>query len=359
VKSRAVRRIRPADKTPPGRLGRWTVELRDKTRLTGMPLSKSLRVRTDYGTMVVPLARIQEATFAADRKAVRVHCRGSDRIVGTVGSQTAISIATDKGKVDVPAEKIAAAGRAFLRLDLGRGATMRLVLIPAGKFLMGSAKSEPGHKDNEGPQREVTISKPFYMGVCEVTQWQWRAVMGTSPWGNSASAKSGDNFAASYISWKKATKFCKALSKTTGRKVALPTEAQWEYACRAGSKMAFCFGDDASKLDDYAWYDDNADAKGEKYAHAVCQKRPNAFGLYDMHGNVYEWCRDWYDGKFYAKAENVDPENTGKTKARVLRGGSWWTLNEHSRSANRSGGSVDERYDNNGFRVVVADDGMD
>ena len=248
-------------------------------------------------------------------------------------------------------------------LDLGKGVTMKVVLIPAGKFMMGSkfsaadtAQKYGGPKDfhtNEHPQHEVTISRSFYIGLYEVTQTQWRAVMGTEPWDGLECAKSGDNNAASYISWEDATKFCKALSEKTGRKVELPTEAQWEYACRAGATTVYCFGDDVSKLGDYAWYYENARDKDEKYAHAVGRKKPNAFGLYDMHGNVYEWCRDWYDGEFYGKAKDVDPENTTGTEFRVLRGGSWYTLDEHSRAANRSAGSIDEHFEFNGFRVVV------
>ena len=250
-----------------------------------------------------------------------------------------------------------------LALDLGKGEALKLTLIPAGKFLMGSAMSAEetarlfdtkadDHKD-EHPQHRVTISKPFYMGVYEVTQAQWKAVMGTKLWAGKKWVKSNGSHAASYISWDDATKFCETLSKKTGKKVTLPTEAQWEYACRAGSKTVYSFGDDASSLGNYAWYDKNADDIGEDYAHAVGQKRPNAFGLYDMHGNVYEWCSDWYDEKFYASAKNVDPENTTKASARVLRGGSWINFPVNCRVADRFRGTSDCRYYFIGFRVVV------
>ena len=250
-------------------------------------------------------------------------------------------------------------------LDLGNGVTMKLVLIPAGKFLMGSPATELSRwkvrDKEEGPQRQVTISKPFYMGVCEVTQVQWRAVMGTEPWKDKPHAKSGDNNAASHISWDDASKFCKILMKKTGKNITLPTEAQWEYACRAGSKAAYCFGDDASsfgdddwKLGDYAWYYSNAFAKDANYAHPVGQKEPNAFGLYDMHGNVWEWCRDWYDEKFYANAKNVDPENTTWSKHRVHRGGSYFEHGRVCRSASRSAEKPScGDYGWLGFRVVI------
>ena len=252
--------------------------------------------------------------------------------------------------------------RRGLTLDLGKGVTMKLVLIPAGKFLMGSTKTETGRNDDEGPQREVTISKSFYIGAYEVTQAHWYAVMGTKPWNGKSNAKSGSDNAANFITWNDASKFCLALSKKTGRKVVLPTEAQWEYACRAGSKAAYYYGDDGSVLSDYAWYYDNAgkmvcqNDRGDR-AHAVGQKRPNTWGLYDMHGNVGEWCCDWYDEDFYANAKNVDPVNSTKAKARVFRGGSYIhtaRIGGSCRSAER--GSLDARghlIQLLGLRVVI------
>ena len=234
-----------------------------------------------------------------------------------------------------------------LTLDLGRGVTLKLVLIPAGEFMMGSPKTDPDRYDDEGPQRKVTISKPFYMGVYEVTQAQWRRVMGVEPWKGRRWTKPGDNNAASHLNWNDASRFCQMLSKKIGRTVALPTEAQWEYACRAGSKAPY-------RLGDYAWYDRNAYDTGEKYVHAVARKKPNAFGLYDTRGNVWEWCRDWYDKRFYAQANNVDPENTTVSKARVLRGGSWCSADEYCRSAYRYRFTPSCRnYYPFGFRVVV------
>ena len=244
-------------------------------------------------------------------------------------------------------------GLAKLTLDLGNGVTMKLVLIPAGKFVMGSPKTETGHEDAEGPQREVTISKPFYMGVYEVTQSQWEVVMDAKPYDDKRLTKIGPDYPASWVHWNEAMEFCSKLSKKTGKKVTLPTEAQWEYACRGGSKTAYSFGDDSSKLGDYAWCWNNAMVQGERYAHPVGQKKANAFGLYDMHGNVFEWCRDWYDEKFYAKAKNVDPENTTKASYRVLRGGSWSFTPLGCRAAIRLRSIADGPGFCGGFRVVV------
>ncbi|MDP6546753.1 MAG: formylglycine-generating enzyme family protein [Phycisphaerae bacterium] len=242
-----------------------------------------------------------------------------------------------------------------LTLDLGKGVTMKLVLIPVGTFLMGSPNDEKGRANNEDPQHKVTISKPFYMSIHEVTQAQWRAVMGSEPWGGRHFVKPGDNNALNWVSWKDASRFCETSSKKTGKRVALPTEAQWEYACRAGSKMAYGFGDDASKLGDYAWYADNTNKRDQEYPHAVGRKKPNAFGLYDMHGNVWEWCRD-HRHKNYRGAPTdgtawVDKPPTG---LRVLRGGAWGYDPKHCRTAHRFAGIPTDRYVHVGFRPVVS-----
>jgi len=242
-----------------------------------------------------------------------------------------------------------------LTLDLGNKVTMKLALIPAGKFMMGSPKGEKDRFDTEGPQREVTISKPFYMGVYEVTQEQWTAVMGTTPWKGKELAKDGATHAATYISWNDATDFCKKLSTKTGKTVTLPTEAQWEYACRAGSKTRFSYGDDDdySKLGDYAWYAKNAWDIGEKYAHTVGQKKANDFGLYDMHGNAWEWCADWWEDS-YANAGKADPTGPASGTCRVLRGGSFFYIDRNCRSACRCLIVPEYVWYFYGFRVVVA-----
>ena len=226
-------------------------------------------------------------------------------------------------------------------IDLGNGVKMKLALIPAGKFVMG----EPGNKIKDNSQRDVTISRPFYMGLTEVTQEQYESVTGRNP----SEFKAPRN-PVEMVDWNDATAFCAALSKKIGRAVRLPTEAQWEYACRAGTKTGFSFGKEDKDLAAYGWYKANS---GDK-THPVGQKKPNAAGLYDMHGNVFEWCRDWYDEKFYANAKNVDPENTTESKSRVLRGGSWRHDPLYCRAAVRSGLTTGSRISYNGFRVVVA-----
>jgi formylglycine-generating enzyme len=223
--------------------------------------------------------------------------------------------------------------------------------IPAGTFTMGSPATETDRQDNE-TQHPVTISKPFYMQTTEVTQGQWKAVMGTEPWKGQGSVKEGPNNAATYVSWDDAIAYCKKLSEKESKTYRLPTEAEWEYACRAGTKTTWSFGDDEKKLGDYAWYQENAaDIVSEQYAHQVGLKKPNAFGLYDMHGNVWELCHDYYGPDYYKQSPEKDPPGPTSGSSCVLRGGSWGDYTRTSRSAAR-GWVVAGRRGSLGFRLV-------
>ncbi|HUW83277.1 MAG TPA: SUMF1/EgtB/PvdO family nonheme iron enzyme [Phycisphaerae bacterium] len=224
-------------------------------------------------------------------------------------------------------------------IQLGENVSMKLILIPAGKFTMGSPDSETGHQSDEGPQREVTITKPFYMGVYEVTQEQYGQVMGQNP----SRFKSPQNPVES-VSWNDAVEFCEKVSQNTGRRLRLPTEAEWEYACRAGTNTRFSFGESDTDLGDHAWCSSNS----SNQPHPVGQKKPNAWKLYDMHGNVWEWCADWY--ALYPSAENTDPQGPASGSFRVLRGGSWHDIPYDCRCAARSLNSPGDRHYYNGFR---------
>ena len=232
---------------------------------------------------------------------------------------------------------------------------MELIEIPAGKFTMGSPVGEKDHQNNEA-QVSVTLTKSFTLGKTEVTQGQWQSVMGTEPWTGQKNVQADKDCPATYVSWGDATEFCKRLTdleRTAGTLKAdeeyhLPTEAQWERACRAGTETAFSFGDDESKLGEYAWFDGNAKNVGEQYAHKVGLKKPNPWGLHDMHGNVWEWCSDWYDGKLIGGVDPIGPEG-GST--RVFRGGCWGFTPGRCRSANR-GDAPSNRVNRLGFRVA-------
>jgi formylglycine-generating enzyme required for sulfatase activity len=233
-------------------------------------------------------------------------------------------------------------GPSALALDLGKGVTMKLVRIRPGRFLMGSPDSEQGRDHIEGPQHEVTISKPFYLGVTEVTQAEYEAVMGAKPSTNKAPTNPVEQ-----VSWNEATEFCRRLSAKAGNTVRLPTEAEWEYACRAGSRTRFCCGDSESALAEYAWFIENSPTQ----THAVGQRKPNAWGLYDMHGNLWEWCQDYGDS--YAARAVTDPTGPASGSSCVLRGGSWGRRPQECRSATRRWEPPDLRRGNFGFRVVV------
>jgi len=237
-------------------------------------------------------------------------------------------------------------------MELPESATsigMEFKLIPAGTFTMGDASG----LNNETPH-EVTLTKPFKMGVHEVTQDQYEQVMGVNP----SEYKGADN-PVETVSWEDAVEFCRKLSELPAEKEAgnvyrLPTEAEWEYACRARTTTKFSFGDDESDSDDYGWYSENSDQK----THPVGSKLPNAWGLYDMHGNVWEWCQDWEED--YPSGSVTDPSGatSGSYRSyRVFRGGSWSSTAGDCRSAYRSSFEPSLRHGIIGFRVSLSPSG--
>jgi formylglycine-generating enzyme required for sulfatase activity len=196
----------------------------------------------------------------------------------------------------------------------------------------------------------VRITTPFYLSVYEVTQQQYEKVMGVRPWQSKLYVQEGPNYPATHVSWNDAVEFCRKLSKQEGVEYRLPTEAEWEYACRAGTITAYSFGDNASSLGQYAWYSNNAWNVGEKYAHRVGRKLPNPWGLYDMHGNVREWCQDrtTSDGR---KRALTSPVGTAQGEHRVVRGGSFVVgQSENGRSGNRASHQPAYRNYGVGFR---------
>jgi formylglycine-generating enzyme required for sulfatase activity len=220
-------------------------------------------------------------------------------------------------------------------VDLGNGVALDLVLVPAGRFRMGSPAKEAGRSNEK--QHWVTITSPFYMGKYEVTQEQWEKVMGTNP-----SQFKGAKNPVENVSWDDCQEFLKKLNALTpnpspggrgdGVRVRLPTEAEWEWACRAGTRTRFCSGDADESLADCAWFYANSG----NTTHPVGEKEPNAWGLHDLHGNVWEWCGDWYGE--YAGGGWVplrDPAGPATGSARVLRGGAWLDVPGFCRSATR------------------------
>ncbi|ACF47375.1 protein of unknown function DUF323 (plasmid) [Prosthecochloris aestuarii DSM 271] len=223
---------------------------------------------------------------------------------------------------------------------------MEFVKISAGCFNMGRDPNFEDGSDDELPRHRVCITKPFYIGKTEVTQAQWVAVMGSNP-----SNFKGRNNPVETVSWNDVQTFIRRLNqKEGGNKYRLPTEAEWEYAARAGSSSTYHFGDDKGMVGQYGWYLDNSSER----THPVAQKRPNQWGLYDMHGNVWEWVQDWYDENYYRNSPMNDPKGPSSGRARVHRGGSWYVAAGNLRSACRSRliFSPGSRYDDLGFRLV-------
>jgi len=227
-----------------------------------------------------------------------------------------------------------------------------MVTVPPGTFTMGSPKNEPGHSDEEGPQHEVTIAKPFAIAKYELTFDQWdicvqhggcpHASAGITMWGRGKQP-------ASSVSWNDAQEYVKWLSNLTGRQYRLPTEAEWEYSARAGTTTAYSFGDDPSALDSYAWYQDNSSRR----PHHVGEKKPNAFGLHDMHGNVWEWVEDCFHSDYEGGAPVDGSAWTAESCThRVMRGGAWSDRPSNLRSAVSGGLTPGSRTPISGFRVV-------
>jgi formylglycine-generating enzyme required for sulfatase activity len=227
-----------------------------------------------------------------------------------------------------------------LSLDFGGGVRMELVLIPAGEFEMGSNDGEA----NERPVHKVKISRPFYMGKYVVTKAQYENTMAQNP-----SKFMDEKLPAEIVAFVDAEEFCTKASKLTGKPIRLPTEAEWEYACRAGTKTKYNTGDNEAALGRAGWFKRNS----ERTAHPVGQKEPNAFGLYDMHGNVWQWCQDWFGEDYYSKSPAENPQGPAQGALRMLRGGSRNTAASDCRSAFRLGVTPLSRTDNIGFRIVV------
>jgi formylglycine-generating enzyme required for sulfatase activity len=249
---------------------------------------------------------------------------------------------------------------AAAQTETPREVRMDFVLIPAGTFLMGSPDGDGEAASFERPRHQVTISKPFEIGRFEVTQAQWEAVMGASPYaldrsnpfynlpGMRERITRPDHPAT--VSWNDAQRFIAEMNRLENTsRYRLPTEAEWEYAARAGSKTRYSFGDSETDLPSHAWFGGDFQTGG---THPVGQKTPNPWGLHDVHGNVWEWVRDWYDPEFYARSPSKDPSGPASGSKRVVRGGSWHATATSWRSAFRRDYDPDYRGISIGFRVV-------
>jgi len=238
---------------------------------------------------------------------------------------------------------------------------MKLQLIKAGTFKRGSPESDKDALEVEQPQHDVEITRPFYLGVYPVTKGQFAAFVSDADYETEAEQARDkqtwrdpgfvqtDDDPVVCVSWNDSVKFCEWLSRKEKKTYGLPTEAQWEYACRAGTTTAYSFGDEPQMLGDYAWYGDNSGGR----THPVGSKQPNPWGLYDMHGNVLQWCADYYDQKYYQNSPNKDPQNILTATAHVVRGGSWFSIPWFCRSPYRYRGAPGNRSSDCGCRVTL------
>ena len=263
-------------------------------------------------------------------------------------------------------------------LQLTNSLDMTLIRIEPGSFQMGSSNdqidqvmrlftdSKRASFDHEQPQHTVKITGLFYLGRCQVTQGQYKTIMGYRP----SLFKGSDELPVENVSWLQAVEFCNRLSEKEsqtpyyriddtevtalgGDGYRLPTEAEWEYSCRAGTSTFYPFGDDPGMLGEYAWYSENSANK----THAVGQKKPNAWGLHDMLGNVWEWCADGYDAKYYASSPPADSAAATGPSGRVVRGGGHDIFPRNARSANRGNLMPGDRYIDVGFRLARGQSG--
>ncbi|HPO16705.1 MAG TPA: formylglycine-generating enzyme family protein [Candidatus Hydrogenedentes bacterium] len=216
---------------------------------------------------------------------------------------------------------------------------LTMVCIPSGSFMMGAAPGEQDSEAHEYPQHLVTFSEEFWMGKYEVTKAQWTSVMGTTPWSGHSNILYDPDSSAVYVSWGDTQSFISELNVLTGMVFRLPTEAEWEYACREGNhipQIRFYWGDDTEYtiINDYAWWMGNAYDVDDWYAHVVGQKIPNAWGLYDMSGNVWEFCQDWYHSSYTDAPTDGSAWESPEGSSRILRGGCWGS-DVRARSASR------------------------
>jgi len=223
---------------------------------------------------------------------------------------------------------------------------MVFVKIPAGSFMMGSAEDEKDRFDNESPRHEAILTRPFYLGMYEVTRRQWHAVMGTKM--PETDLRRADH-PVDRVTWKACQAFIEKMNTLGVGTFRLPTEAEWEYACRAGTETRFFWGDDPdhAEVNEYAW----SSLSAGKRSYGVGQKRPNQWGLRDMCGNVQEWCQDWKGD--YVAGRQTDPTGPATGTYRVFRGGGWGYGPGYCRSASRSGLVPNERSDGLGLRLVM------
>jgi formylglycine-generating enzyme required for sulfatase activity len=313
------------------------------TRAAAAILSVAAESDLDADALVLR-ERAVAAAEAEERLALLVRDAKTGGAVGPENARSILGIARQCLKLNPANEKVRLLILQCERIvPLRNSIGVELRLIPAGRFTMGGPQSV----HDETPH-EVTLTKPFYIAVHAVTNAQWNSVMESVP-----NKPKNDDDPVTNVSWKDVVEFCRKLSalpeeRAAGRVYRLPTEAEWEYACRAGTMTRYSFGDDQSQLEEHGWFGGNAGGQ----PHPVGQKKPNGWGLYDMHGNVLEWCSDWYGE--YPSDGIADPAGPTAGSMRAARGGGWHSAAGFCRSAARDGYDPAHRSNRLGFRLALS-----
>ncbi|NBS26939.1 MAG: formylglycine-generating enzyme family protein, partial [Gammaproteobacteria bacterium] len=330
--------LESVDQNTAAQLATWRGQTLDLSGLKNLPppAAKSL---AEWPGKFLRLAGLKTMPLNSARELAECRVASLDLLGLVSGGDEILAILRVNPGISLP--QVPALNEGRRADDLPKSITnsigMKLNRIPAGTFTMG-----------EGDQaHRVTLTKPFFIGVTEVTNAQWKAVMGRVP-----SNWKDNEQPVEQVSWVEAVTYCKNLSalpqeRSAGRVYRLPTEAEWEYACRAGSATRYSFGDNEPQLGDFGWYAGNS----RRLPHPVAKKNPNAWGLHDMHGNVWEWCSDWYGD--YPRGAVTDPKGSKTGSDRVHRGGGWKNLAESCRSAERHGPGPSARYNDVGFRLAM------
>ena len=287
------------------------------------------------------LVEVRKDGYATDRKTVTISEGQTASITGTLASN---AVASSNTSGYSSSSSSMASGSNAISIPVKDGISIEMVKVEAGTFMMGATSEMKDPYDDEKPVHQVTLTNDYYMGKYEVTQALWQAVMGSNP-----SNFKGDNLPVETVNWNDCQEFISKLNSLTGRKFRLPTEAEWEYAARGGKKSRGYQYSGSRKISDVAWYEGNSRSK----THPVGRKQANELGIYDMSGNVWEWCSDWYGS--YSSSSQTNPMGSDSGAKRVRRGGSWCYIARICRSSYRYGDAPDCRGLYLGLRLALSE----
>ena len=284
---------------------------------------------------------VRKDGYATDRKTISISEGQTASITGTLASN---AVASSNTSGYSSSSSSMASGSNAISIPVKDGISIDMVKVEAGTFMMGATSEMKDPYSDEKPVHQVTLTNDYYMGKYEVTQALWQAVMGSNP-----SNFKGDNLPVETVNWNDCQEFISKLNSLTGRKFRLPTEAEWEYAARGGKKSRGYQYSGSRKISDVAWYEGNSRSK----THPVGRKQANELGIYDMSGNVWEWCSDWYGS--YSSSSQTNPMGSDSGAKRVRRGGSWCYIARICRSSYRYGDAPDCRGLYLGLRLALSE----